>query len=220
MPITSLPAIETFGNNDITTLASAAGPSDTIISVATVSGFPTDGQFRLLIDTELLLVTGYDLGANQFQVTRGAEGSTAASHSMGAQVVCILTRGSLLTLKANIEATLGSGVEFLIATPGSSQGSPVGNLNLGVAVSVLVNQTGGSAFWHLPDGTDGIIHEIVLGAPGSFGTNNFVGITSTNGWSNDLLDLNNFFSVRLVWITAASGWVAVSTCQNVNNLWD
>lgn len=101
MSFTTLPTVESFGNNDITTLAVAMGVPDTTITVAAVAGFPTDGQFRLLIDNELLLVTGYDSVANQWQVTRGIENTTAATHSMGAQVVCILTKGSLVTLKQN-----------------------------------------------------------------------------------------------------------------------
>ena len=101
MSFTTLTAIETFGNNDVTSLSAPVAMLDTAVSVASVAGFPTDGQFRLLIDSELLLVTAYDLVANQFQVTRGIEGTTAATHSMGTQVVCILTKGSLQTLGSN-----------------------------------------------------------------------------------------------------------------------
>lgn len=114
----------------------------------------------------------------------------------------------------------GGGVELLTATPGSSTGAPVGDLNLGVQVSVLINQTGAAAYWHLPDGTEGQIKEIVNGAPGSLQSNAFIGVTCSNGWGNDLIDLSPYNSIRLVWCTAASGWVAVSVCNIVNNFWD
>lgn len=95
-----LPNVEAFANNDITTLSANIGASDTVISVASVNNLAQlGGQFRLLIDSELLVVTGIDIGTNQFQVQRGQEGTTAASHSSGAQVVCILTAGALTKLK-------------------------------------------------------------------------------------------------------------------------
>ena len=114
----------------------------------------------------------------------------------------------------------GGGVELLNATPGSSAGTPVGSLDLSVQVSILINNgTGGAAYWHLPDGTEGLIKEIVCGAP-NLQSDNFVGVTSTNAYGNDLLDFNNFSSVRLVWCSGAGGWVTVSACTNTNQPWD
>ena len=123
MSFTTLPTIETFGNNDVTTLFSSMGTSDTTVSVVSITGFPTDGQFRLLIDSELILVTGYDSGANQWQVVRGIEGTTAASHSEAAQVVCILTRGGLLQLKADAQANGGNVFVYREGEP-----DPTGNV--------------------------------------------------------------------------------------------
>jgi hypothetical protein len=117
-----------------------------------------------------------------------------------------------------------SGVELLTATAGSSQGTPVGDLNLAVEVSILVNTTGAAAYWNLPDGTDGVVKEIVSG--GNLGSalisNAFIGITSTNNayGTNDLIDLNPSNSVRLVWSTAGGGWVAISSCVNASSQWD
>jgi hypothetical protein len=55
--------------------------------------FPTTGQFRIKIDAELMLVTA--VSGTTFTVTRGIEGSTAASHANGATVTHILTAGAL-----------------------------------------------------------------------------------------------------------------------------
>ena len=49
---------EQFTNLAATTLASAAGSSDATITVASSASFPASGNFRLIIDTELLLCTG------------------------------------------------------------------------------------------------------------------------------------------------------------------
>ncbi len=123
MSFTTLPTIETFGNNDVTILFSSMGTSDTTVSVVSIAGFPTDGQFRLLIDTELLLVTGYNTGGNQWQVVRGIENTTAATHGEAAQVVCILTRGGLLQLKADAQANGGNVFVYREGEP-----DPTGNI--------------------------------------------------------------------------------------------
>lgn len=124
------------------------------------------------------------------------------------------------TIMKNLAATTGGGgQEFLTATPGSDAGHPVGDLDLSIQVSVLINQTGGAAFWHLPDGVDGQIKEINSGAPGNQ-SNAFIGITSTNNWGNDLLDLDPNQSARLVWSTLGGGWIMISNCQTTNSFWD
>ncbi len=120
MSFIPLPALETFGNNDVTSLEASMGSSDVVASVASIAGFPTDGQFRLLIDSELLLVIGYDAGAEQWQVVRGIEGTTAASHALDAPVTCILTKGSLVALKQN-----SGGTTFVYR---DSEPNPTGNV--------------------------------------------------------------------------------------------
>ena len=144
MSFTALPNIEAFGNNDLTTLAASVAVPDTIISGTSVAGFPTNGQFRLLIGNELLQVIGYDLEANQWQVVRGIEGTTAATHAMGDQVACILTKGSLVTLKEN------AGTTFVYR---DSEPSPTGNVfptfdgayaaarSLGVPSTIVIDDT-------------------------------------------------------------------------------
>lgn len=81
--------LERFANNATTTLSSAINASVTSISVADASPFPTDGDFRIIIDNELLLVTG--VSGTTFTVERGVEGSTADSHNSSVVVVHIAT---------------------------------------------------------------------------------------------------------------------------------
>ena len=87
---------EQFTNLAATTLASAAGSSDATITVASSASFPASGNFRLIIDTELLLCTG--VSGVTLTVTRGMEGTTPASHASAAVVAHILTAGGLTAL--------------------------------------------------------------------------------------------------------------------------
>lgn len=70
-----------------TTLAAAiTTTTQTSISVAANAGFPGTGQFDIQIDGETMTVTGGQ-GTNTWTVTRGARGSTAATHASAAAVV-------------------------------------------------------------------------------------------------------------------------------------
>lgn len=87
---------EQFANNAATTLSAACTNVATSISVTSSTPFPTatnGGQFRVLIGTELLIVTA--ISGTTWTVTRGAEGTTAAAHSSGDAVTHIITRDSL-----------------------------------------------------------------------------------------------------------------------------
>jgi hypothetical protein len=61
-----------------TTLTGALTASQTTVSVASASGFPTT-QFNIRIDNEFMTVTG-GFGTTTWTVVRGAKGSTAAAH--------------------------------------------------------------------------------------------------------------------------------------------
>lgn len=77
-----------------TTLSAGINNSVTALTVASASAFPSAGQFRIAIGDELLLVTA--VVGTTFTVSRGVEGSTAASHSSGATVFHVLTAAGLL----------------------------------------------------------------------------------------------------------------------------
>lgn len=85
-------AIEVLGNNAVTTLNGGINNSQTTLVVASATGFPTTGNFRILIDSEYMLVTGVS-GGTTFTVSRGIESSTAVLHSNGATVANVLTAG-------------------------------------------------------------------------------------------------------------------------------
>jgi Tfp pilus assembly protein PilX len=68
-----------------TTLTSAISSSQTTIAVQSAAGFPTS-QFKIRIDDEVMTVTG-GYGTTSWTVSRGANGTTAASHASGQTVL-------------------------------------------------------------------------------------------------------------------------------------
>src|SRR5436190_22498956 len=93
-------ATEKFANNPTTTLNGAINNSVTSITVTSATTFPTTGNFRILIDSEILLVTA--VSGTTFTVTRGAEGTTAVTHADLASVDGIVTKGSLDALRSDL----------------------------------------------------------------------------------------------------------------------
>lgn len=85
--------MERFANNPVTTLAEDLDGSETGVDVTSAASFPTGGNFRILVDSEIMLVTG--VSSNTFTVTRGAEGTSATTHANGAEVRKILTKGAM-----------------------------------------------------------------------------------------------------------------------------
>lgn len=88
-------AVELFGNGGSTTLSAAVDNLVTTLPVTSAAGFPSGtGQYRIRVEDELMIVTG-GLGTTSWTVTRGAEGTTAASHASGVTVRHVLTKASL-----------------------------------------------------------------------------------------------------------------------------
>lgn len=86
-------AIEQFKNDAATTLDGAINNSVTSITVSSATGFPSSPQFRIAIESEIMLVTAMS-GVN-WTVARGQESTTAASHADTLAVVHVLTAGAL-----------------------------------------------------------------------------------------------------------------------------
>ncbi len=88
-------AIEKFANNATTTTSGSINNSSNPVTftVASASAFPTSGNFRIIIDSEILLVTS--VSGSDFTATRAQEGTSIASHASGATVKHILTADSL-----------------------------------------------------------------------------------------------------------------------------
>jgi hypothetical protein len=86
---------EQYANNaQSTTTGSINNSSNPVtFSVTSATGFPTAGNFRIIVDSEIMLVTSVS-GAS-FTASRAQEGTSIASHSSGATVTHVLTAASL-----------------------------------------------------------------------------------------------------------------------------
>jgi len=91
--------VEQFANNANTTLNGGITASATTLVVNSATGFPTSSQFRILIDSEIMLVTG--VSGTTFTISRGQESTSAASHLSGATVSQILTNGALQQFRSD-----------------------------------------------------------------------------------------------------------------------
>jgi hypothetical protein len=93
---------EQFGNLAATTLSAAITTTSatTLTVVSAAAPFPQTAQFRIIIDSEIMIVTA-GAGTTTWTVTRGAENTTAATHLSGAAVTHILTAGALIQLKTD-----------------------------------------------------------------------------------------------------------------------
>jgi len=86
---------ELYGNNPTATLNGGINNAVTSLSVVSAAALPTGtGQFRIIIDSEIMLVT--NVSGTTLTITRGTEGTTSASHSDGASISVILTAASVL----------------------------------------------------------------------------------------------------------------------------
>ncbi|HTQ46663.1 MAG TPA: hypothetical protein VMI75_28110 [Polyangiaceae bacterium] len=92
-------AQEQFANNASSTLSAGITSDQTTITVNSAASFSSSPQFRVLVDSELMLVTG--VSGNTFTVTRAAEGTAATSHAVGAVVTQLITAGALTQIKAD-----------------------------------------------------------------------------------------------------------------------
>ena len=94
---------ETFANFATSTLNGAINNSTTSITVTSGTSFPSTGDFRILVDSELMLCTARS--GNVLTVTRAIESTSAVSHNDGSVVTHILTAGTIAALKAEAAPT-------------------------------------------------------------------------------------------------------------------
>lgn len=89
-------ALEKLANNAITTLNGGINNSTTSVVVTSAADFPTSGNFHVIVEDEIMLVTS--VSGSTFTVVRAQESTSAASHSSGVDIALILTAESILNL--------------------------------------------------------------------------------------------------------------------------
>lgn len=87
---------ETFANNATGVLNATitSGATSLVLNSGQGAAFPSSGNFRILIESEIILV-GARSGDTLSSLTRGQEGTAAAGHNAGVSVTHILTASAL-----------------------------------------------------------------------------------------------------------------------------
>jgi hypothetical protein len=91
--------VELFANTAQSTLSAAASSAAGTVNVTTPSLFPSTGNFRLLVDNEIMLVTS--VSGAVFTVSRGQEATMAAAHAQGAACTLVATNGSMQAFRSD-----------------------------------------------------------------------------------------------------------------------
>jgi len=84
---------ERFSNNGGSSLSASIDDTALSLTVASATGFPSDGNFRIIVDSEIMTVIA--VVGTTFKVLRAQEGTSAASHSLDAGVFHVVTAGAL-----------------------------------------------------------------------------------------------------------------------------
>jgi len=130
-----------YANNPQTTLSGAVTAGATSISVVSAAGFPARGKFTIIVDTEIMLVTG--VAGLTWTVVRGSEDTAAAAHNNNAVVTGILTKASFL----------GAHVIDVRAYGAAGDGVADDTAAIQAAHDALVASGGRGIVWLPPDGT-------------------------------------------------------------------
>jgi len=112
---------EQFSNDASSTLNGTISSSATTLVVTSATLFPSIPQFRIVVEAEIMIVTG--VTGTTFTVTRGAEGTTAASHTSGVSVTHVLTAGALANFP--IASALLPTITITGDTSGSGSGGTI-----------------------------------------------------------------------------------------------
>lgn len=127
-----------------TTLAEALDDTEVLVDV-TDDVYPASGDFRVLVDDEIMLVT--DNTYPTLTVTRGAEGTTAAAHDDGAPIKAVLTAGGL-------DAYLGqTRVAWFNVTGYGATGDGSTDDTTAVAAAISALNSAGRGVLYFPAGT-------------------------------------------------------------------
>lgn len=116
---------ERFFNDPSTTLNGSMTNSQTTLVVASATGFPTTGPFRILIESELMIVTS--ISGTTFTVTRGAESTSAVTHATSLSIRHVVTGGALTAAFTPTPIVYPINSNFSWVNQGSAAISTLGN---------------------------------------------------------------------------------------------
>lgn len=117
---------EQFSNSTSTQVAIGIDDIDTTLEVDSFDGFPTSTPYRIMIDDEIMLVTG-GAGTTTWTITRGEEDSMPTSHDVGANVANVFTTTSFASfaecmamtdIRSELPSPANQGRLYLTKSPG------------------------------------------------------------------------------------------------------
>jgi hypothetical protein len=97
---------------DSTTLSGAMTTTSTTLTVASAAGFPTFGTYTIKVDNEYMVVTA-GAGTTTWTVTRGQQGTAAATHNSGAVITHIDPATGELSWNATSKVLTVSGTIYI-----------------------------------------------------------------------------------------------------------
>lgn len=116
------------------TLGQQCNIGDAVVTLSGLyGGLPTTGTFRLIFPDTGEIMIGTGRTGPVVNVTRGAEGTVAATHLQGAPVFIGLTMGAIAQLKQDVAA---SGFDLAVGTGGATT---TATLPTGKVLRVLVD---------------------------------------------------------------------------------
>lgn len=112
-------------------LTSTITAGATTLTVDSASTFPTVPQFRLLLETELVLVTG--VSGDVFTITRGVEGTTGVGHNGGTTITLVETEAGQVRFQRDWSNPLwgvGKPMQLLNAAGATLTASSFADINM------------------------------------------------------------------------------------------
>jgi hypothetical protein len=136
---------EQFANGPFSSLNGAITSGALTLVVNSATNYSTSGNFRILVGSEIMLVTG--VSGTTFTVTRAQEGTAAAAHADGSQVIQLVTAGALAQLKLDaIPVSTTTSSNFTQPAIGSTVSVSVAN-TVWMYVGLFVYVGGGGGYY-------------------------------------------------------------------------
>ena len=191
---------EQFADLAQSTLNGAIIAGATSLVVASAASFPATGNFRIIIDSEIFLVSA--VTGNTLTVTPGYEGTAQSAHSNGANVTHILTAGaaSSFVQKNSQGAVIINGVGDSITA--QAQYQPTGALNAPAWQASTTYAVGNQV------GNGGAIYRcITAGTSAASGGPSGIGSSISDGtvtWTYMIITANKYTTSYLKWVETFS----------------
>lgn len=142
--------MEQFTNLANSTLTAAIGTGDTTFNVVSATAFPTVGNFRIIVESEIMLVTA--VAGTQFTVTRAQEGTSAAAHAASTVVTHTVTAGALAQFKLDANGWQ-TAVDVNFITQANQTFATDGSYTVGGLSWTKVNSSGDATAMAIVNGT-------------------------------------------------------------------